>query len=48
MGKNDIWIASTTMAIKGTLVTTDLDFQHLRTLFLDIDILDFQNIIDNQ
>lgn len=29
MKKNDLWIAATTRAIKGTLITSDNDFDHL-------------------
>jgi tRNA(fMet)-specific endonuclease VapC len=34
MGKNDIWIAATTLLAKGTLVTSDADFEHLDPTFL--------------
>jgi predicted nucleic acid-binding protein len=29
MGKNDLWIASTTRVVDGILLTTDADFDHL-------------------
>jgi predicted nucleic acid-binding protein len=29
MGKNDLWIAATTLVIGGALLTTDSDFDHL-------------------
>ena len=29
MGKNDLWIAATTLVIGGVLLTTDADFDHL-------------------
>jgi predicted nucleic acid-binding protein len=29
MGKNDLWIAATTVVIDGVLLTTDADFDHL-------------------
>ena len=28
-GKNDLWIAATTLVVKGVLLTTDTDFNHL-------------------
>lgn len=36
MGKNDLWIAATASVIGATLVTTDGDFDHLHTVFLDV------------
>jgi tRNA(fMet)-specific endonuclease VapC len=33
MGKNDLWIAATTAAAQGTLISTDDDFTHLNGLF---------------
>jgi|SRR5690625_3264715 len=36
MGKNDLWIAATTMVIEGTLITTDNDFNHLNSNFIDV------------
>lgn len=29
MGKNDLWIAATTMVVSGVLLMTDADFDHL-------------------
>jgi predicted nucleic acid-binding protein len=29
MGKNDLWIAATTLVVGGVLLTTDADFNHL-------------------
>ena len=29
MGKNDLWIAATTLVVGGVLLTTDVDFNHL-------------------
>lgn len=29
MGKNDLWIAATTLVVGGVLLTTDGDFDHL-------------------
>lgn len=39
MGKNDIWIAATASATEATLLTTDLDFNHLQTVFANIQVL---------
>lgn len=36
MGKNDLWIAATTMSIGATLMTSDKDFSHLDGMFFDI------------
>jgi predicted nucleic acid-binding protein len=37
MSKNDLWIAATTAADEGTLLSTDDDFTHLNGLFLFFD-----------
>ena len=37
MGKNDLWIAATTHLSKGTLLTTDNDFDHLMPHFLTVE-----------
>ncbi len=34
MGKNDLWIAATAMAIEAALITFDQDFDHLRNIGL--------------
>ena len=36
MGKNDIWIAATTMLVEGTLLTSDNDFDHLDRAFFRV------------
>src|SRR6185437_5762088 len=36
MGKNDLWIAATASVLKASLLTTDHDFDHLNTIFLDV------------
>ncbi len=36
MGKNDLWIAATANALDATLLTTDLDFNHLAPDYLDL------------
>lgn len=40
MGKNDLWIAATAHVTQATLVTTDKDFGHLHTHFLEVDWVD--------
>ena len=36
MGKNDLWIASTTAIANGTLLSSDGDFDHLQGVFLSL------------
>jgi tRNA(fMet)-specific endonuclease VapC len=36
MGKNDLWIAATCSVLNATLLTTDLDFNHLHHEFLNL------------
>ena len=36
MGKNDLWIATTTALVNGTLLSTDGDFDHLQGVFLSL------------
>ena len=36
MGKNDLWIATTTALVNGTLLSTDGDFDHLQGVFLSV------------
>ena len=36
MGENDTWIAATTVAVDGVLVTTDSDFDHLSPDFIGL------------
>jgi tRNA(fMet)-specific endonuclease VapC len=43
MGKNDLWIAATASVTQSTLLTTDLDFNHLHTIFLDLKRLETKN-----
>lgn len=40
MGKNDIWIAATCSVVKGILLTTDHDFDHLNGIFLKVEYID--------
>ena len=36
MGKNDLWIAATTLISKSTLITMDNDFNHLHNVFFKV------------
>ena len=36
MGKNDLWIAATASVLNATLITTDRDFDHLNSEFLNV------------
>ncbi len=36
MGKNDLWIAATAFVFEASLITTDNDFDHLHSVFLNI------------
>jgi tRNA(fMet)-specific endonuclease VapC len=36
LGKNDLWIAATTLVTKSTLITTDPDFDHLDPQFIKV------------
>lgn len=40
MGKNDIWIAATGSVLKATLLTIDHDFDHLNSVFLQVEYID--------
>ena len=40
MGKNDIWIAAIGSVLGATLLTTDLDFNHLHDNFLQVIYID--------
>jgi len=44
MGKNDLWIAATTMLFNATLLTTDTDFSHLALQFFQVEIVEFPSI----
>ena len=39
MGKNDLWIAATASIVNGRLLTTDKDFTHLDTSYLDLSLV---------
>jgi predicted nucleic acid-binding protein len=43
MGKNDLWIAATTLTAKATLITTDNDFRHLQDSYFPIDFLNIED-----
>jgi len=36
MGKNDIWIAATALALNAELITTDKDFNHLNAVLVEV------------
>ncbi len=36
MGKNDIWIAATTLALNAELITTNKNFEHLNEILIDV------------
>ena len=38
MGKNDLWVAATASVLDATLLTTDLDFNHLHNEFLTLEL----------
>jgi len=40
MGKNDVWIAATCSVLKGILLTTDHDYDHLNGVFLKLEYID--------
>lgn len=41
MGKNDLWIAATTMLFGATLLTTDSDFAHFSPQFFRVEKVEF-------
>lgn len=40
MGKNDLWIAATASVVSATLLTTDKDFIHLHSSYLDLNLIE--------
>ena len=44
MSKNDLWIAATASTYDLTLLTTDKDFTHLSSVFLNLVTLDMQEL----
>ena len=40
MGKNDLWIAATAQVSGATLLTTDMDFDHLDGVLLEREWID--------
>jgi tRNA(fMet)-specific endonuclease VapC len=46
-GKNDLWIAATASFLNLTLFTTDLDFDHLHSIFMDVRLISQSEIHDS-
>ena len=44
MGKNDLWIAATTMLFNATLLTNDDDFIHLSPQFFKVEKVKFEPV----
>jgi tRNA(fMet)-specific endonuclease VapC len=44
MGKNDLWIAATASIFNATLLSTDNDFDHLNTVFLNVPKIDLDKL----
>ena len=44
MGKNDLWIAATTMLFNATLLTNDDDFTHLSPQFFKVEKVKFEPV----
>lgn len=42
MGKNDLWIAATASVYNLKLITTDKDFDHLNSEFVDLEYVDIE------
>jgi len=40
MGKNDLWIAATTLLTNSKLITTDNDFKHLNDTFFEVILIE--------
>ncbi|MCG8330208.1 MAG: PIN domain-containing protein, partial [Chitinophagales bacterium] len=40
MGKNDLWIAATTLITNAKLITMDKDFQHLNKEFFEVILIE--------
>src|SRR5690348_6353432 len=40
MGKNDLWIAATASVVRASLITTDHDFDHLNSVFVEVVYID--------
>ena len=40
MGKNDLWIAASASVLRAALLTTDHDFDHLNTIFVEVIYID--------
>lgn len=44
MGKNDLWIAATASIFNATLLSTDNDFDHLNSVFLNVPKIDLDKL----
>jgi tRNA(fMet)-specific endonuclease VapC len=44
MGKNDLWIAATASVSNATLLSTDNDFDHLNSVFLNVPKIDLDKL----
>jgi tRNA(fMet)-specific endonuclease VapC len=44
MGKNDLWIAATSVVLNATLLTSDNDFLHLSPHFIKLETIKFSPI----
>jgi tRNA(fMet)-specific endonuclease VapC len=44
MGKNDLWIAATASVFNATLLSTDNDFDHLNSVFLNVPKIDLDKL----
>lgn len=47
MGKNDIWIAATAIAMQADLITCDKDFLHLDGEMLKVHYLDTEKLLNS-
>ena len=46
MGKNDLWIAAIGSVLNLPLITTDNDFDHLNSIYLQIEKIDLTEYLD--
>jgi tRNA(fMet)-specific endonuclease VapC len=44
MGKNDLWLAATASVLNLTFITSDKDFNHLASTFLNLEALDMEQL----
>lgn len=45
MGKNDLWIASTTHITNSTLITSDQDFNHLQNHYFNVELVNVKDFV---